>query len=67
MQRPPSLPADDLADRGRPTPGEPEGVPPAAGYAAEAPTPDPEVEREAFARRHVMSEALIALLARLAG
>ncbi len=48
-------------------PGEPEGAPPAAGNAAEAPPPDPEVEREAFARRHVMSEALIALLARLAG
>jgi hypothetical protein len=48
-------------------PGEPEGAPPAAGTVAAAPPPDPEVEREAFARRQVMSEALIALLARLAG
>jgi hypothetical protein len=67
MQRPPSLPADDPADRGRHMAVEPEHAPPTAGNAAAAPPPDPEVEREAFARRHVMSEALIALLARLAG
>jgi hypothetical protein len=48
-------------------PADPEGSPSAAGNSAAAPPPDREVEREAFARRHVMSEALIALLARLAG
>jgi hypothetical protein len=62
-----NLPADDDADRGNPDPGEPDGEPRAADTAAAAPPPDPEVEREAFARRHVMSEALIALVARLAG
>lgn len=68
MTRPPSLPPDDPADPGgHLSRGEPEGAPPAADTAAGAPPPDSEVDREAFARRRVMPEALIALLARLAG
>lgn len=68
MKRPQSPPADDSADpRGHLSPGEPEGAAPAADTAAGAPPPDSEVDREAFARRRVMPEALIALLARLAG
>lgn len=68
MKRPQNPPPDEPADpRGHLSPGEPEGAPPAADTAAGAPPPDSEVDREAFARRRVMPEALIALLARLAG